>query len=86
MLKTVLAIVGAAFGAAAIVGLVAPPAPADAASAGAGGTGDAACGQHWPYYEPACLRDNRKRSGNAHAVRVIALANRGAPHKPQARH
>jgi hypothetical protein len=47
--------------------------------------GNAGCTQPWPYYERACLGDSRKRSGNAHAVRVIALANPGAPHTPQAR-
>jgi hypothetical protein len=47
--------------------------------------GNAGCTQPWPYYERACLGDSRKRSSNAHAVRVIALANPGAPHTPQAR-
>ena len=78
MLKTVLVIVVAAACAGA-------PSPADAASARVADGGNAGCTQAWPYYERACLGDSRKRSSNAHAVRVIALANPGAPHTPQAR-
>jgi hypothetical protein len=85
MLKTVLVIVVAAACAGAIVGFVPAPSPADAASARVADGGNAGCTQAWPYYERACLSDSRKRSGNAHAVRVIALANQGAPHPPQAR-
>ena len=85
MLKTVLVIVVAAACAGAIVGFVPAPSPADAASARAAEGGNAGCTQPWPYHERACLSDSRKRSGNAHAVRVIALANAGAPHTPQAR-
>jgi hypothetical protein len=80
MLKTVLVIVVAAACAGAIVGFVPAPSPADAASAR---VANGACTQPWPYYERACLRDSRKRSGNA--VRVIALANQGAAHRPQPR-
>ena len=85
MLKTVLVIVVAAACAGAIVGFVPAPSPADAAIARAAEGGNAGCTQPWPYDERACLSDSRKRSGNAHAVRVIALANSGAPHTPQAR-
>jgi hypothetical protein len=83
MLKTVLVIVVAAACAGAIVGFVPAPSPADAAIARAAEGGNAGCTQPWPYYERASLSDSRKRSGNAHAVRVIA--NPGAPHTPQAR-
>ncbi len=85
MLKTVLAIVVAAFCAAAIAGFVPAPSPADAAIVRVTESGSAGCGQTWPYYETACLRDSRKRSGNPHAVRVIGLANQGAAHRPQTR-
>jgi hypothetical protein len=83
MLKTVLVIVVAAACAGAIVGFVPAPSPADAASARVADASNGACTQPWPYYERACLRDSRKRSGNA--VRVIALANQGAAHRPQPR-
>ena len=85
MLKTVLVIVVAAACAGAIVGFVPAPSPADAAIARAAEGGNAGCTQPWPYYERACLSDSRKRSGNAHAVRVIALAKQGAPNTQQAR-
>jgi hypothetical protein len=85
MLKTVLVIVVAAACPGAIVGFVPAPSPADAASARVADGRNAGCTQPWPYYERACLGDSRKRSSNAHAVRVIALANPGAPHTPQAR-
>jgi hypothetical protein len=85
MLKTVLVIVVAAACAGAIGGFVPAPSPADAASARAADGGSTGCTQPWPYYERACLGDSRKRSSNAHAVRVIALANPGAPHTPQTR-
>jgi hypothetical protein len=85
MLKTVIAIVAAAFCAAAMVGFVPPPSPAGAAGAGAADGGNAGCTKPWPYYERACLRDSRKQTGNGSAVRTIAFASHGAPHMPQSR-
>jgi hypothetical protein len=85
MLKTVIAIVVAAFCAAAMVGFVPPPSPADAASAPVADGGHAGCTKPWPYYERACLGGSRKQSSNGSAVRLIALAGHGAPHMPQAR-
>jgi hypothetical protein len=32
-----------------------------------------ACRESWPYYEPACLRDNRQPDGRARVVRVISI-------------
>jgi hypothetical protein len=83
MLKTVLAVVAAAVCAGAIVGFVPEPSPADAASASAANGGTAGCAQPWPYYERACLCDSRKHSGNARAVRVIAIADHAIPHTAQ---
>ncbi len=85
MLKTVLAIVAAGACAGAVVGFVPEPSPADAASASVADGGTVGCAQPWPYYERACLRDNRKHSGIAHAVRVITIANRAISHTPQKR-
>ena len=85
MLKTVIAIVVAAFCAAAVVGFVPVPSPADAASAPVADGGGAGCTKPWSCYERACLRDSRKRGGNGSAVRVIAFASHGAPHVPQTR-
>ena len=31
----------------------------------------AICAQAWPYYEPACLHDERRSDGNVRVVRVI---------------
>jgi hypothetical protein len=31
----------------------------------------AVCAQAWPYYEPACLHDERRSDGNVRVVRVI---------------
>ena len=31
----------------------------------------AVCAQAWPYYEPACLRDDRRSDGKVRVVRVI---------------
>jgi hypothetical protein len=31
----------------------------------------AICAQAWPYYEPACLRDDRRSDGKVRVVRVI---------------
>jgi hypothetical protein len=83
MLKTVIAIVAAAFCAAAMVGFVPPPSPVDAASAPVADSGSAACTKPSPYYERACLGESRKQ--RLSAVRVIALASHGAPHIPQTR-
>ena len=33
---------------------------------------NAACTQGWPYYESACLRDNRRSDGKARAVRLVS--------------
>lgn len=85
MLKTVIAIVVAAFCAVAMVGFVPAPSPADAASAPVADSGSAGCARPWPYYERACLRDRRNQNVNGSAVRVIALASHGAPHSPHAR-
>jgi hypothetical protein len=38
------------------------------------------CLQTWPYYERSCLRDDRRRDGNAGAVRVIAINEQARHH------
>jgi hypothetical protein len=32
-----------------------------------------ACTQSWPYYEPACLHDDRQPGGHARIVRIIPI-------------
>ncbi len=85
MIKKILAIVAAAVCAGAIAEFVPGPAPAVAAGASPGPQSHtivapvrtaesrkAICSQGWPYYEPACLRDNRSLDGKVRVVRVIA--------------
>jgi hypothetical protein len=87
MLKGILAIIGAAIGAALIVGLIPPPTQAAAAvpaavtvvgtqsvaavSVAAEETAATSCAQAWPYYETSCLRDGRRPNAAARTVRVI---------------
>jgi hypothetical protein len=85
MLNSMLAVTAAGACAAMIVGYVPDPISAvaaglqtntsapttEAARAADGHKG--ACAQSWPYYEQPCLHDVRKTSGDAHAVRVIAI-------------
>jgi hypothetical protein len=88
MLKNMLALVTAGVIAGLFVGLVPPPAPASAKTAGIAVSEPAAgrsaiavsaptirpggCGQAWPFYEQACLRDSREPNSAARAARVVA--------------
>ena len=77
MYKSLFAIIVAAGCAAVLVGLVPPPAPAEAKPSPAARGADirlASCTQAWPYYEQSCLRGNGRADGDAGAVRVIAAS------------
>ncbi len=45
----------------------------------------AVCAQAWPYYEPACLHDDRRSDGTVRVVRVIVADGSVAGHTSQTR-
>lgn len=48
-------------------------APTAVAPRAAGHERKIVCRESWPYYEPACLRDDRQPDGRARVVRVISI-------------
>ncbi len=62
--------------------MAATQSPASAPTRGLGVTKEArqpdgGCVQHWPYYEPGCLRDARLASGAERVARLISMTRTG---------